>query len=520
MRPSPPRAVRQPFKEPVHAVGRATDLPPVNGGVLPQEDVARGHWRAPSDGRSGAYTCPGTAGPGAAAGPHPTPWQNAGMPTWLLPRIAALGAAALLGLALGGHARAEEAAQLLERLVDEPDPRAREARIEAARTAGTPDLAALLTAARAFGRFEPVAPGVHEVLVPRPGAGPHTGDRMAVFVPAGYDPSRPAPLLLALHGAGGRGADVVALWRAVAERLGVLVAAPTESGPNQGATFDPSERERTLAALRWTRRMFRVDDARVHVTGVSRGGHLAWDLALRHPDRFASLIPMIGGPRLHVPAGQNNLRYLENVAHLPIVDLQGAQDDPRLVANLRLAFERLEAFGARDAVLHLQPDRGHAFDATAVDWAAFLRRAARPHRPERVVRVAARPGEGRAAWVEILEFGRGVAEVFPLRVDARRWQALGEEGRRRFTLEEAERHSARLEVRRLGPGRFEARTRGVKRFRLLLEAEDLPPDGRVEVSVAGRRVRRTVRPDAGVLLREFAERFDPTFLPVAEVVVP
>ena len=68
----------------------------------------------------------------------------------------------------------------------------------------------------------------------------------------------------------------------------------------------------------------------VFVTGISRGGHLTWDLALRHPDLWAGCIPMIGGPRITMQNGQNNLRYLDNVVHLPIRDLQGSGDHPLL----------------------------------------------------------------------------------------------------------------------------------------------------------------------------------------------
>jgi hypothetical protein len=60
----------------------------------------------------------------------------------------------------------------------------------------------------------------------------------------------------------------------------------------------------------------------------------------------------------------------------------------------------------------------------------------------------------------------------------------------------------------------------VKRLRLLLAREMPCPDGAVEVQWAGRTHKRKVAPSAGVLLREFVERFDLTFLPVAEVIVP
>ena len=68
--------------------------------------------------------------------------------------------------------------------------------------------------------------------------------------------------------------------------------------------------------------------------------------------------------------------------------------------------------------------------------------------------------------------------------------------------------------------RFAARGEGVRSFELLLTPEMLGKKGAVEIKWRGRTVRKTARPDAMVLLAEFAERFDRTFLPVATVRVP
>ena len=46
------------------------------------------------------------------------------------------------------------------------------------------------------------------------------------------------------------------------------------------------------------------------------------------------------------------------------------------------------------------------------------------------------------------------------------------------------------------------------------------PDSRVEIRFNGRRYKRKAMPSKKVLLLEFAERFDRTFLPIAEVRVP
>ena len=47
----------------------------------------------------------------------------------------------------------------------------------------------------------------------------------------------------------------------------------------------------------------------------------------------------------------------------------------------------------------------------------------------------------------------------------------------------------------------------------------LDEDGALEVTVNGKTRKRKPKPNKQVLLREFAERFDRTFLPVAETIV-
>ena len=340
---------------------------------------------------------------------------------------------------------------------------------------------------------------------------------LVVDVPTSYDPRVPTPLLLQMHWTGGSGRQQSpALWRATAEALGMIVLAPSETGENVGYTFSDRERQSTLSALRWARLRFNVDENRIYASGISRGGHLAWDLALRNPDLFAGIAPMIGGPRIMVDRGENNIRYLENLVHLPIRDLQGAQDDPVLVHNLRLSFERLAAWKAPHAELIEFPELGHGYDFQAVDWPAFWSSCVRDPRPERVVRTFARPGEGRAFWLEVLEADDDVQEVFVPRVTKSAWDKLDRFERLVYVQKEVDERTARLEGE-LTRSRIKLAGRGVTAARLLLDEALLPPKQEVLVSFNRKTVRTKVERSAEVLLRDFVERFDRTFLPVLEV---
>lgn len=415
----------------------------------------------------------------------------------------------------GASARALH--EQLARAIDLPsvDER-RSAADELARTS-TATLAEWGAACASFGTFAPLAAGPAREQVPLRVL--ERIDRVEVFlyVPPGLDPARPAPLLLWGHGAGGTGAGQHGLWQAVADRIGLLVLAFTSTESAPGYHFSPRERATALAVLRWARRRANVDENAIFVGGWSQGGHLAWDLALRHPDLFAGAIPVVGGPRLEL-GPKNNLRYLENVAQLPLHDLQGAQDDPLLLANLRLAFARLAKLGAKRAQLVEFADRGHDADLAAVDWPTFFAHRRTPQ-PRRVVRVAADPAETRAHWLELTRFGANVAPDSAPSVRAG-FDTMPEAEQRAHVLDRYATVTARLVAEDKGQGRFQCDGAHVNGFALLLTAAQLGKDGAVEVRLASKPLKKKAVAETAVLLREFVERFDRTFLPVARVVVP
>ncbi len=342
---------------------------------------------------------------------------------------------------------------------------------------------------------------------------------IAVVVPATLPKVGPAGLLLAFHGQGGHGGQMTAPWTATAEAAGLLVVAPTDAGKNEGYLFSPRERASAIAALRWARRRYDVDENRVFVTGWSRGGHMAWDVALHFPDQFAAVIPVVGAPRVANQQAQNNVRYLENLVDVSIRDLQGSKDDPRALKSLHLAFERFAAWKARDAKLIEFPDRAHDADLSAVDWNAFFGATSRDPRRNRVVRRAAAPGTARSAYAEILSFDATVAEqVSP--VQPKDWNQMSDDAKRAFIEGEIDKKTARLEVVRAAPNRFEAKSTGVARWRLLLDADMADASKPVLVVWNGKTITRGVSPSKAVLLKDFVERFDRTFLPVIEVAVP
>src|SRR4030095_8765977 len=93
-------------------------------------------------------------------------------------------------------------------------------------------------------------------------------------------------------------------------------------------------------------------------------------------------------------------------------------------------------------------------------------------------------------------------------VRASLWKSLDEDGKRRFLEKAVEKRTARLEVKRTGPGRFAATGERVASFRLLLTAEMFDPAKPVHVLFNGRLHEKKPKPDPRGLAGEFGDRLD------------
>jgi dienelactone hydrolase len=118
-----------------------------------------------------------------------------------------------------------------------------------------------------------------------------------VLLPPEYHPLRSYPAVVALHDGGGPSA-AIDWWSAEATRRGYIVIAPEYRLPNQGSdyTYTTSEHAAVELALRDARRRYSVDGDRVYLGGQLRGGDMAWDYGLAHPDLFAGVAVISGRP--------------------------------------------------------------------------------------------------------------------------------------------------------------------------------------------------------------------------------
>lgn len=202
---------------------------------------------------------------------------------------------------------------------------------------------ALLVAAPA-----PGARGEDEGLPYPPGRSTHTieGLETVLVLPEDLSAQQPASLLIVLHGAGGKAANMAlsfAPWAAD----GYVVCAT--QAPD--LTWEPADLDATLRIAAHLKEALPIDPEKVHVVGYSNGGWNLTPLAFDDDLRPCSATWIAAGFR-----GGSVPRWAKS--HLGAIALAGGEDP-----NLRAAKATVPALrdDVRSVEVQVQPDLGHAF---------------------------------------------------------------------------------------------------------------------------------------------------------------
>jgi polyhydroxybutyrate depolymerase len=126
-----------------------------------------------------------------------------------------------------------------------------------------------------------------------------------LYVPAGYDGSRPMPLVLVFHGGQGTGAQMErgVGFNRLADKHGFLVAYPDGVGqhwndgrvsPRLADVAKVDDVGFVAALIDHLASTYRIDPDRVYATGISNGGFLAHRLGWELSDRLAAIAPVAG----------------------------------------------------------------------------------------------------------------------------------------------------------------------------------------------------------------------------------
>ncbi|MBI3478275.1 MAG: prolyl oligopeptidase family serine peptidase [Acidobacteria bacterium] len=193
-----------------------------------------------------------------------------------------------------------------------------------------------------------------------------TSYRYQVFVPSDFSTKKSWPVVLFLHGSGERGDDGliqtdVGIGHAIRvknSRFPFVVVMP--QCRNERLWGTPEMEAQALAALDASIKEFHGDRNHVYLTGLSMGGYGTWEIAIRHPGRFAALVPICSGlrplkemPELFVSvAGDPKIadpfaEVARRVANTPIWMFHGGDDDTVPVTEARQMAEALTAVKAK-----------------------------------------------------------------------------------------------------------------------------------------------------------------------------
>ncbi len=196
---------------------------------------------------------------------------------------------------------------------------------------------------------------------------PSTGAWFWRYVPQGYDASKPAPLALFFHGAGGSPDGYRNFVAGAADKVGLVVAMPKSSGVGWGTGLD----EATVAeTLRLVREELAVDARRIALAGHSAGG--AWAYLLAYASADYSAVFTLAAPFYPVAS-------LADPAYKPPIRMYYGTTDP----NYAGAFPGLQSQWNRLGVVweeDVQAGFGHNTwpNASMADGFAFLVRQSRP----------------------------------------------------------------------------------------------------------------------------------------------
>lgn len=180
----------------------------------------------------------------------------------------------------------------------------------------------------------------------------------ALLKPQKVEAGKKYPLVLALHGAGGRGnknwqrnclANNVLSRPDMRTRYPCFILAPTV--PKQGSWRGESLDD-VLELVGKLLKKLPVDPGRVYVTGQSMGGYGTFEAMARRPGLFAAGAPVCGG---------NQASNAKKMASIPIWVFHGEKDRVVPVARSREMVEAIKKAGGKPRYTELPGVRHNAW---------------------------------------------------------------------------------------------------------------------------------------------------------------
>ena len=189
----------------------------------------------------------------------------------------------------------------------------------------------------------------------------------SVYIPPWYDPSKPTPLIMALHGGSGHGRLFLWNWHPEARSRCLIVIAPTAIGSTWSLMEPEIDSQNLGQILARVRDRWNVDPAHMLLTGMSDGGTFTLLSGLADDSPFTHLAPVAASFHPFLLA----MTSPDRLTGLPVHLTHGAQDWMFPVSMARTAHRTLSAAG--DAIVYREiADLSHAYprdgQSEVLDW--------------------------------------------------------------------------------------------------------------------------------------------------------
>jgi phospholipase/carboxylesterase len=177
-----------------------------------------------------------------------------------------------------------------------------------------------------------------------------------LYVPERYRPERAWPLVVALHGGTGNGADFLWTWLREARSRGFLLLAPTSRGSTWSLQGPDADAASLQEMLRLVNESWNVDPTRMLLTGLSDGGTYTFLRGLAEDSPFTALACVSGVLHPHNVSNGN----LQRAKGRRIYIAHGALDWLFPAAIARVGRDALSEAGA-DVTYHEIEDLSHTY---------------------------------------------------------------------------------------------------------------------------------------------------------------
>ncbi len=257
-----------------------------------------------------------------------------------------------------------------------------------------------------------------------------------IVVPRKYDKSKPAGILVLLHGLGATGAQHKDLYRGFAEANNYILLAPTaQPEPPEDRNEDYAESLRGVKLPHWwsyrngnivfssiseLKKTHAVDENRIVLLGYSMGGFGAWNIGLRYPDRWSAIVSLAGGfsrneYKARYEVDEKARKLHGNGFNLPAYIVHGDVDETVPVEFARESRNQMKKLGFEHQYVEIQKGK-HLLNlreggVILNDLEKWLKTRVRKAHPKEVRHYAIGDYCPRSYWLKIEQFGTPSAEI-------------------------------------------------------------------------------------------------------------